>query len=488
MSEKSLPPIRPVILCGGSGSRLWPVSRSLYPKQFQRFATRRTLFQQTVARVQSKLFQNPIVVCNDDHRFIAAEQLREIGVTDSLILIEPLSRMTAMAVALAVALAEADDPDTILAVMPSDHLIHAPPENFADIITRAATRVDDFSVTTLVSRTVDPSVTVGLAELGNTCDGTANLYEIKSFIAHPDAQQVEKAAGESGWAINTGIFVTRTSLLTQLLDELEPGIMSAARSSVREARADLDFLRAAAEPIEDAKSIDFETAVLERTDRAGAFDTDLLWLDVTNWESVWNFSLRDDVGNVMQGNVEASNTQNSLVISDDKLTVVNGLENIAVVVTEDSVLVSDINDTNAVGDIVSRLSEKGCEETVSHPTVYRPWGSYHSLALGERYQVKEIVVVPGASLSLQKHFHRAEHWVVVQGTAKVHCDGREFLVHENESTFIPLGSVHRLTNPGEVDIRLIEIQSGDYLGEDDIVRLEDTYGRLNDTKQDGKDD
>lgn len=470
--------IHPVILSGGSGTRLWPMSREDYPKQLMPLAGPRTMFQDTVARVTATGFGPPVVVCNDAHRFIIAEQIREIGVDPAVLLLEPHARNTAPAAAVAALWVLDHDPEGVLAVMPSDHLV-SETEAFRAAIGRAATVAGQRNALATLGITPRHAETgYGYIHAGKALtNGASGLHQVDRFVEKPDVATAERFLAEGGYFWNSGIFVFPAARYVAELERLQPDMLAACRHALSKARKDLDFCRldSAAFAAAPSKSIDY--AVMEHVDDAVVLPVDMGWNDVGAWSALWDVGTKDGAGNVSQGDVMTRDTTNSYIRSNGPLTTVLGLDDVAVVVTDDAVLVAAKSRVQEVKGLVEMLRAKGREEVVSHPTVYRPWGTYRGIDAGPNFQVKHITVKPGQKLSLQMHHHRAEHWVVVRGTAKVTNGNETFLLHENQSTYIPLGRTHRLENPGKLPLSLIEVQSGSYLGEDDIVRTEDAFGR-----------
>lgn len=469
------PVIVPVVLSGGSGTRLWPLSRALYPKQFLPLASERTLLQETLLRVAGdETCGTPIVVCNEEHRFIVAEQARLVGIEPRAIVLEPVARNTAAAVAVAALTAVADDPRACLLVMPSDHVIGAP-EAFRTAIAAglaAADRLVTFGVTP-----TRPETGFGYIEAGEPVDRSGSVRAIRRFVEKPDADIAAGylAAGNFMW--NSGIFLLPASLFLAELERLAPEILTACRAAVAGERRDLGFLRLDRAAFSAAPSVSIDVAVMERTDRGAVVPVEMGWSDVGSWDALWEISVRDGDGNARIGPVYPVATSCSYLRSTGPVVATVGVENLVVVATKDAVLVTSRDRAQDVRRAVETLAQAGREEHETPPETFRPWGSFQTVDLGDRFRVKRIVVQPGQTLSLQMHHHRAEHWIVVSGTARVTCNERSFLLHENESTYIPVGATHRLENPGRVPLHLIEVQSGSYLGEDDIVRFEDTYGR-----------
>ncbi len=469
--------IWPVILSGGAGTRLWPLSRELYPKQLLPLVSEKSLLQDTLGRVKGNGFAAPVVVCNDDHRFIIAEQLRQLDMKPRAIVLEPAARNTAPAVAAAAILILREDPDALLLVLPSDHIIRDVAVFGRAIETAAAAaRKGRLVAFGLVPKT--PETGYGYIKRGPALDGANDTYSIERFVEKPDLATAKTYLAEGIWSWNSGMFLFPARLYIDELKAHQPKVAEAASKAIEGAAGDLDFLRLDKDAFSASPSISIDYAVMEKTKRAAVVPADLGWNDVGAWSALWDVGERDADGNVTVGDVIAHDTKNAyLRTTNGMLLATVGLDNIVVVVTDDVVLAAAKDRAQDVKKIVDTLKAKGRSEATIHKTVHRPWGSYTGVDAGARFQVKRIVVKPGAKLSLQKHAQRAEHWVVVQGTARV-TRGEDFLVlRENQSTYIPVGTVHRLENIGSDDLHLIEVQSGGYLGEDDIVRIEDTYGR-----------
>jgi len=470
---KSAQPI-PVLMCGGSGTRLWPLSRESMPKQFVPLIGDRSTFQQTLQRVADPMFARPIVITNAEFRFIVAEQLRELGIAADIVL-EPARRDSGPAVAVAAALAAQRDPAATVLVLAADHIVRKP-EEFLAACSAAAAAAAAGRIVTFGIRPSGPATSYGYIRPGAKLDGAAALA-VEAFVEKPDAATAERYVADN-YLWNSGNFMFRADVMLDEIARFEPAMAEAARAAVAEMTQDLDFLRLAAEPFGRAprKSIDY--AVMERTKLAAVVQADMGWSDVGSWDAVWDNLEHDAGGNAVSGSAVVLDSRNSLVRSDDGiLTAVVGIDNAIVVATGDAVLVAARGKAENVKALVEQLKAQNRREAVEHRRIYRPWGYYQGVDAGTRYQVKRIVVKPGARLSLQKHFHRTEHWVVVKGTAEVTIGADVRAIHENESAYIPIGSVHRLANPGKIPLELIEVQVGSYLGEDDIERLDDVYGR-----------
>ncbi len=468
--------IVPVILSGGSGTRLWPVSRESFPKQLWPLVSERTLIQETALRANGPGFAPPIVVCNNEHRFLIAEQLREAGIRDARIVLEPIGRNSAPAIAAAAVLVAEDDPDAVLWMMAADASI-TDTAALQIALNAAATAARAGYVVTFGMRPTAPEIGYGYIEIGDPLPKADGVYGVARFLEKPDAETAARfvASGRHLW--NSGMFVFTARTLLQELEAHAPEVLPAVRQSVADRQDDLDFIRLGVDAFRACPSISIDYAVAERTSRAAVVPAALGWSDVGSWSALWELGAKDAGGNVAQGDVFLEGTQDCYVRSDAKLTAVVGLKDVVVVVTDDAVLAMHRGHAQDVKKIVDRLKALKRPEAVAHNRCYRPWGYYERLTSGDRFQVKRIVVDPGRQLSLQSHFHRAEHWVVVNGTARVTRDQETLIVRENESVYLPLACVHRLENPGKIPLTLIEVQSGAYLGEDDIVRLEDTYGR-----------
>jgi mannose-1-phosphate guanylyltransferase / mannose-6-phosphate isomerase len=471
--------IHPVILSGGSGTRLWPMSRTLYPKQLLHLLGGDSLLQQTVRRVSARdRYARPLLVANEEHRFIIAEQLREIGAEPRAVLLEPIGRNTAPAACVAaLALVETDpDPDPLMLLMPSDHII-ADEAAFAAAIDNAAAAARSGSLVSFGITPERPETGYGYILRGAAFDGVSGVFRIAQFVEKPgpDQAQAYLASGEHLW--NGGIFLFPARLFLDELERLRPDIVAACRGAVAEARHDADFIRLGKEAFTACPTDSIDYAVMEHTRHAAVVPVTMGWNDVGSWDALWEISAKDSAGNSIAGNVVAEDTRNCYFRSEAGLLAAIGVKDLVVVVTGDAVMLAPRDRTQEVRQLVARLVDERREEAEALPTVHRPWGTYKSLHNGHRVQVKHIMVKPGGQLSLQMHHHRAEHWIVVHGTAKIRRGEDEMILTEDQSTYIPLGTAHRLENPGKIPLHLIEVQSGSYLGEDDIIRLEDSYGR-----------
>ena len=469
--------IHPVLLSGGSGTRLWPLSRRAYPKQLLPLTGEHTMIQQTTLRVaDADAFAPPLVVCNDEHPFINAEQLREVGVDPQAIVLEPIARNTAPAIAAAAVMVEQHDPDGILLVLPSDHVIRDAAA-FLSAVDTAAEAARRGSLTTFGITPQYADTGLGYIRQGAAWSDLPGAAELAEFVEKPDLERAEQfvASGEYAW--NSGMFVFPIRPLLSELDRFEPDLVEACRAAVGAATQDLTFTRLDAAAFEKSPSISIDHAVMERTDRAAVVTADIGWNDVGSWNALWEIGQRDDANNVTAGDVVLRDVENTYVRSEGRLISAVGVRDMVIVETADALFVAPRDRAHEVKDVVGELDRRDRSEPDLHPRVFRPWGDYEGVAAGDRFQVKQISVKPGEKLSLQMHHHRAEHWIVVEGTARVTKGDEEILLTENQSTYIPLGVTHRLENPGEIPLTLIEVQSGSYLGEDDIVRFDDIYGR-----------
>ena len=469
--------IHPVILSGGSGTRLWPMSRRLLPKQFLPLLSERSMLQDTLLRLSGLAdAAAPIVVSNNEHRFLVAEQLREIDIAPNAQILEPVGRNTAPAVAAAAMHVAASDADGLLLVLPADHLIRDVAA-FHAAVGEAARIARAGSLVTFGIRPSEPATGYGYIERGELLAGTNGGYRVARFVEKPDRETAARfvASGQFSW--NSGMFVLGAGRYLEELGRHRPDILDGTRRAWEKRGSDLDFLRLDADAFAACPADSIDYAVMEKTDRAAVLAVDIGWSDVGSWTTLWEVGAKDGAGNVIRGDVHLKDARDCYVRAESRMVSVLGLKNAIVVETDDAVLVADQSNAQAVKDIVGHLDDAKRSEHVSHSRVYRPWGWYESIDAGERFQVKRIMVKPGAALSLQMHHHRAEHWVVVAGTAKVTCNDDKRLLAENESTYIPIGAKHRLENPGRLPLHLIEVQSGGYLGEDDIVRFEDLYKR-----------
>lgn len=464
----------PIILSGGVGSRLWPLSREHYPKQLLSLIGPRTLLQNTLLRLHGLEYSDPIVVCNEHHRFLIAEQLRHIKIAPKHIILEPIGRNTAPAAAVAAMAALADDLEALLLVLPADHLI-AKPEVFQQAVLTGIPLAMANQLVTFGIVPNSPETGYGYIKAAPTRNGGA--HPVERFVEKPDLETATSyvAAGDYFW--NSGMFLFKATQYLAELSKFAPDILGGCRQSMDNAIEDRDFLRLDESAFKCCPSNSIDYAVMEKTDNAVVIPLDAGWSDVGAWSSLWEISDHDEAGNVAIGDVLTEKVHDCYLRSEHRLIAALGVDNLVVVETADAILVAHKDHVQEVKQVFAQLKANARSETELHRKVYRPWGSYEGIDAESRFQVKHITVNPGASLSLQMHYHRSEHWVVVKGTARITREGETFIISENQSTYIPLGVKHRLENPGKLPLEIIEIQSGSYLGEDDIVRFEDTYGR-----------
>jgi len=465
--------IVPIILSGGSGTRLWPLSRKLHPKQFIDLVNDTTLFQDTILRLP-KDAANPLIICNEEHRFLAAEQLRQINKESNGIILEPIGKNTAPAIALAALKFINNGEDPLLLVLSADHLIQ---------------NIDAFHRSIKIAEKLaerDKLVTFGIvpdkAETGYgyikaNIYNTADYYKIQSFTEKPNQEDAQKYLDSGNYLWNSGMFMFKASIYLQELEKFEPEILSSCKKSCQTEYKDKDFIRLNNDEFYQCPEQSVDYAVMEYTKDGVVVPLDANWSDIGSWNALWDAKNKDKDGNVSEGDVILDGVKNTYTYSSNRLVSVIGISDLVIVDTQDALLVADKKYSQNIKNIVNQLKKNNRPEADNHRKVFRPWGYYDSIDADDGFQVKRILVNPGAKLSLQKHEHRAEHWVVVKGVAKVTCGDKTFSLKENQSTYIPKGEVHRLENQGEVDLEIIEIQTGDYLGEDDIIRLEDDYQR-----------
>ena len=472
----------PVILAGGSGTRLWPLSRDLYPKQLINIYNDHTLLQNTLLRLEGiKNLGPPIVICNENHRFMTAEQLRKIKVEAHAIILEPVGRNTAPAIALAVLKAMENKTDPILLVLPADHVI----ENNIDFHVAIQAGLEYARKDRLVTFGIiprSPETGYGYIKKGELLDKATGASKIETFVEKPDLPTARNYMKSGAYCWNSGIFMFRASAIIKELEAHAPEIMAPCKEVIAAGVQDLDFFRLTLEGFKNIPSDSIDYAVMEKTSNGIMIPFDAGWNDLGSFDALWQTGQKDEKLNVIKGDVLTHDVKDSYLHSESRLVAAVGMEKFVIVETKDAVLVSPRDRVQDVKKIVRQLKDQGRDESVTHRKVYRPWGSYETIDVEPRFQVKRITVKPGAKLSLQKHFHRAEHWTVVSGSAIVTRGDKEMLLKEDESTYIPLGTMHRLENPGQIPLKLIEVQSGSYLGEDDIVRFDDVYGRKNDKK------
>jgi len=476
MAEASVGKVYPVILSGGTGTRLWPLSRALYPKQLQPLHSNLSLLQETASRLKGEQFAAPLIICNQEHRFIVAEHLHSIDIVPEAIVLEPMGRNTAPAAAVAAILLAERDPEAVILLLPSDHVIQNSAA-FQQAIDNALPAALNGALVTFGIQPTGPETGYGYIKQGSEIAGQPGCFTVEAFVEKPDSDTAEKFIEEGNYFWNGGIFLFTAAKFITELERLSPEITTACREAVTNSTTDLDYHRLdeAAFAACPADSIDY--AVMEKSDDVAVVPVDMGWSDVGSWDALWQVLDKDQAGNVTAGDVLLQGTTNSLVRSEDKLVAAVGLTDTVVVATEDAILVSSKEASQDVKLVVDDLKAADRSEHISHAKVYRPWGWYQTLELRDRFQVKVLSLKPGAKISLQRHQQRAEHWVVVSGVATV-TRGEEIIeLAENQSTYIPIGMMHRLENKTEGDLQLIEVQSGDYLGEDDIERFDDQYGR-----------
>jgi len=472
--------IIPVILSGGTGSRLWPVSRKSFPKQFLSFVSddNKSLLQRTQERIlKIKNLSNSIIICNEAHRFIVAEQMREIDIKPDSIILEPFGKNTAPAIASAALCAIKKDDDPILLILSSDHVIKEE-KNFLEVINKGIDYAKKGRIVTLGIIPTFPNTGYGYIKAKDEF----NLKELKGiniekFIEKPDYKKAKEFITDKRYSWNSGIFIVKAKEIISELNKFHPEILEICQCSLNSGQEDLDFFRLDKNIFENCPNISIDLAVMEKTQKGTIIPLDAGWSDIGSWKSVWENSEKDSDKNVKKGNVFLKNSKNCYLRSEGRLIVGLGLEDLIVVETRDAILISNKSSDQEVKSVVELLKKNGISEGEAHKKEYRPWGSFISIAKENRWQVKLINVKAGEKLSQQLHYHRAEHWVVVKGTAKIEIENDEFLLSENQSCFIPIGSKHRLSNPGKIPISVVEIQSGPYLGEDDIKRFDDVYGR-----------
>ncbi len=482
--------LQPVILSGGSGTRLWPLSRETYPKQFLPLVGEATMLQQTAARLDGLgtehphhgiAVDDPILVCNETHRFLVAEQLLEVGRRADAIILEPVGRNTAPALTLAALAAIRSGEDPVLIAMPADHVI-ADPAGFRHQVAEGWVRASAGAVITFGIVPSGPETGFGYLLKGEPLGARGSAFVLQRFVEKPDAETAAVYVASGSYLWNSGIFMLRARRWIELVERYRPEIALACQKALAAASADLDFCRIDAETFRDCPSDSIDYAVMEPLSAEGGGDVvvlplDVGWSDVGAWSTLWEVSERDSLGNVIHGDVFVHDARGNLIHAQDRMVAAVAVDNLIVIETPDAVLVADKRRCQDVKAVTGYLKGARRSEGETHRRVHRPWGTYEPVDAGERYQVKRLTVKPGAALSLQLHHHRAEHWIVVRGTARVTCDDKVFLVSENQSTYIPIGARHRLENPGSIPLDLIEVQSGSYLGEDDIVRFQDLYNR-----------
>ncbi len=470
--------IVPVILSGGSGSRLWPLSRESYPKQFLPLVDQRTMLQNTALRIAGiPEISPPLVVCNEEHRFMVAEQLRAVGIHPATVILEPVGRNTAPAVAIAALHARRDGADPILLILPADHTINDT-DGFRAEITQVAHHATAGRLITFGIIPTSPETGYGYIKAGAPVDDSG-VCAVERFVEKPNLATAQAYLAAGGYSWNSGMFMFRASVFLAELERYAPAMLTACQQAISTGRLDTDFLWLERQTFANCPKDSIDYAVMEKTSDAVIAPLAVGWNDVGSWSALWEVGVRDEEGNILRGDAIAVDTRDTYIDATTRLVATVGVDDLVVVETADAVLVASKERVQDVKAIVDHLNASQRPESRSHRKVYRPWGFYDSIDCEQRFQVKRIMVRPGASISLQMHHHRAEHWVVVSGTACVYRGNESFVLTENQSTYIPVGIQHRLTNPGKIPLEIIEVQSGSYLGEDDIVRFEDIYGRSN---------
>ncbi|MEQ5573788.1 mannose-1-phosphate guanylyltransferase/mannose-6-phosphate isomerase [Providencia huaxiensis] len=462
----------PVIMAGGSGSRLWPLSRSLYPKQFISLTSKKTMLQETVSRLKTLQHQPPVFICNEEHRFIVAEQLRQENVQHSGIILEPIGRNTAPAIALAAIRAIQNGSDPLLLVLAADHVIQNQIE-FTHTIEKAIEPAEKGALITFGIIPTAPETGYGYIKKGTPINNST--YKVERFVEKPDFATAKKYLSNNEYLWNSGMFLFKASCYLNELKKHCPDILKVCEQAIHSSHNDLDFIRIQQDIFTMCPDNSIDYAVMEKASNVHVVPMDAGWSDVGSFSSLWEVSPKDTQSNVIIGDVLTENTTNSYIYSQNKLVSTVGVDNLVIVETKDAVLVANKNNVQDVKSIVSQPKNAGRSECEQHREAYRPWGTHDDIAEGQRFHVKHLKVKPGEKTALQMHYHRAEHWVVVQGTAQVTNGDKTFILSENESTYIPIGSPHRIENPGKIDLHLIEVRSGNYLQEDDIIRLEE-YG------------
>ncbi len=482
MSGNKLNPIVPIILCGGSGSRLWPLSRKSYPKQYLKLDPRDnySLLQNTQKRIEKlKETTDPILICNEDHRFIVAEQMKEININPKSILLEPVGKNTAPAITLASLKSLETEEDPILLIMSSDHKVDNVDE-FINTVSRGLKYAKNGNLVTFGIEPLTPETGYGYIEIEKIFNNSQKEgLKIKSFKEKPNLSNAKIFLEEKRYLWNSGIFLFKAKTILKELKKFHPELINTCKKSLNNDLMDLDFQRLNKDIFNQCQDISIDVAVMEKSNLGIVLPLSVGWSDIGNWKSVWETSNKNQLGNKISGQVITKDSTNCYIRSENRLLVTLGIKNLIIVETNDAILIANQSYSQDVKDVVKELESKNIKEGIEHRKIFRPWGHYVSIVEGEKWQIKLIHVKPGEMLSLQKHHHRSEHWVVVKGTAKVEINKTVSELRENQSTYIPLGSIHRLANPGKVPLILVEVQSGNYIGEDDIERLEDNYGRIN---------
>jgi mannose-1-phosphate guanylyltransferase/mannose-6-phosphate isomerase len=469
--------ITPVILAGGSGTRLWPLSRQHYPKQLLKLFGDKTMLQQTILRLAGLPdLASPIVVCNVEHRFMVAEQLHEIGITDAVIMLEPSARNTAPALTLAVLQARELDASSTLLVLSADHMI-CDVGAFQSAVRIAINMANENRLVTFGVLPTHPETGYGYIKTDQVSSRLEGGFVVEKFVEKPNLATAQEYLASGNYYWNSGMFVFKTDIFLKELQAHSPDVIISAERSWAKSVTDLDFIRVDKDAFTQAPNISIDYALMEKSANVVCVPLNAGWSDVGDWKSFWDVSQKDSAGNSFIGDSIDVGSTNTLVFSQDKLVATLGLDNLMIINTPDAVLVADKSQAQHVKAVIAQIQEQKRSEHLQHREIYRPWGCYDAIDTGDRYQVNRIRVKPGASLSLQLHYHRAEHWIVVKGTALVQKGDEVLFLSENESTFIPVGIKHRLSNPGKIPLEIVEVQSGPYLEEDDVIRYEDSYGR-----------
>ena len=471
--------IIPVILCGGTGSRLWPLSRESYPKQFLSLINKNelSLLQATQERIKNlENLRNPILICNEEHRFLVAEQMRQINIIPSSILLEPFGRNTAPAITLAALKSLEIEENPTLLILSSDHIIGNQKE-FLKVIKSGIEYSKNGRLVTFGVVPDSPETGYGYIKSKEPLDSNIKGSNIESFIEKPNLNKANQLIKDKRYTWNSGMFLFEANLILREIKNYAPNVIKYCENSLEEKLFDLDFQRLNKTAFEKCPNISIDVAVMEKTDKGTVLPLTANWTDIGSWETLWKISKKNENNNFIEGNVITKNTTNCYLRSEKRLIAAIGIKDQVIIETSDAILVTNKSQSQEVKNIVNLLKEKGIPEGQEHKKIYRPWGFYESIIEENRWQVKIINVKPGEKLSLQRHQHRSEHWIVVSGTAKVEIDQELITLHENQSSYIPIGSKHRLSNPGKITLKIIEVQSGSYLGEDDIERFEDNYGR-----------
>lgn len=470
--------ILPVVMAGGSGTRMWPLSRNQFPKQFLTLHGDHSMLQETIFRLSDLDVTAPLVICNEEHRFSVAEQLRLAEIKNSGIILEPVGRNTAPAIALAALQCVKENKDPLMLVLAADHIIKDD-QSFVQSVNQAVPFAQSGKLVTFGIVPTAPETGYGYIKRGEGLAGEGNQgYQVDQFVEKPNKEIAQQYLDSGEYYWNSGMFLIKASRFLEELKQFAPDILTACEKAIANTSADFDFVRVDADEFQKCPDDSIDYAVMEQTKDAVVVPMDCGWSDVGSWSALWEVSEKDDNGNAHKGDVISVDSKNNYVYSNDRLVATVGIEDLAIIDTKDAIMVAKQSEVQKVKQVVAELKAQQRSEFKHHREVYRPWGKYDSVDFGERFQVKRITVKPGAKLSVQMHHHRAEHWIVVSGTAKVTNGDKDILLTENQSTYIPVGVIHALENPGKVPLELIEVQSGSYLGEDDIVRFEDRYGRV----------